>query len=323
MRVSVGTFNLNNLYSRWNFAGEISAIQKKQSDVNATVTYSFDAPATYKIRTYEGKLIKGKSEAERAAIVGRIKRMNLDILAVQEVEDIDTLRSFNQNELAGLHPFQVLVEGNDPRFIDVGLLSKLPVGAITSWRYAVHKDDCSEPVFSRDLLEVEIWDPARSERLFTLFNNHLKSQYVPEDEDPVQGKLKADLRRKRQAETEARIVEARMRPNDKYIILGDMNDGPDSEQLAALVDSPVLTLTNALANPTETRPAKKDNPPPSTKAWTHRFKSPGQPAQYTLFDQIWLSPALVARQQEAWIDRRIHHSGDGSDHDPAWVVLEL
>jgi hypothetical protein len=44
---------------------------------------------------------------------------------------------------------------------------------------------------------------------------------------------------------------------------------------------------------------------------------------YTLMDQLWLSPALAAKQTAAFIDRRTKVGGDGSDHDPAWVVLDL
>ena len=46
--------------------------------------------------------------------------MDLDVLAVQEVEDIDTLRQFVREELKGLYPHSALIEGNDPRLIDVG-----------------------------------------------------------------------------------------------------------------------------------------------------------------------------------------------------------
>jgi exonuclease III len=84
-----------------------------------------------------------------------------------------------------------------------------------------------------------------------------------------------------------------------------------------------LNLMNALQNPKETRPAKADVPPPASTSWTHRFKEANQPARYELFDQIWLSPALASKQSQAWIDRRTKHGGDGSDHDPAWVVLDL
>jgi endonuclease/exonuclease/phosphatase family metal-dependent hydrolase len=321
MELKVGTFNLNNLFSRWNFRGAVDAIEGGEAEVDASVTYTFDDPARYRIRTYRGRLIREKDPIDRERIVERIKRIDLDVLAVQEVEDIDTLRSFAANELAGMYPYQVLVEGNDPRFIDLGLLSKLPVGAITSWRYAVHEEEPAQTVFGRDLLEVEILNQSRSRRLFTVFNNHLKSHYVPWYEDPVEGAEKANTRRRQQAETVAMVVEARTRPDSSYIVLGDMNDPPNSQYLDGLVNAPGLGLVNALREPSETRPAKPDDPPPASRAWTHRFKPSGQPAQYELYDQIWLSPSLAEKQTAAWIDRRKRHTGDGSDHDPAWVVL--
>jgi hypothetical protein len=73
--------------------------------------------------------VRGKPAAERTLIAERVKSMDPDVLAVQEVEDIDTLRRFNRDELAGLYPHTVLIEGNDPRLIDIGLLSRLPLGA--------------------------------------------------------------------------------------------------------------------------------------------------------------------------------------------------
>jgi exonuclease III len=39
-------------------------------------------------------------------------------------------------------------------------------------------------------------------------------------------------------------------------------------------------------------------------------------------DQVWLSEPLAAKQTAAFIERRTN-GGDGSDHDPSWVVLEL
>lgn len=323
MIVTVGTSNLNNLFSRYNFRGEIAAIKAGETDLDSTVSYAFTEPETYRIRTYVGRLVKGKLEKERGLVANRIKEMNADVLAVQEVEDIDTLRRFVREDLDNLYPYQVLLEGNDPRLIDLGLLSKLPIGAITSWKEAVHPDDLSKPVFGRDLLEVDILSPTRSRKLLTLYNNHLKSHYVPFDQDPIEGARLANERRRRQAESIARIVEARMRPNSRYIVLGDMNDPPDSEWLMPLTAAPGLRLVNALTDPVETRPPKKDDPPPTTAAWTHRFKPSGKPAQYELYDQIWLSPSLADRQIGAWINRRTRHTGDGSDHDPAWIALDL
>ncbi len=102
-----------------------------------------------------------------------------------------------------------------------------------------------------------------------------------------------------------------------------MNDSPDSPDLKPFVKDAELNLVNGLSNPIETRPAKADTPTPSSPAWTHRFKPSGQPAHYELYDQIWLSSALAAKQTGAFIDRRTKHGGDGSDHDPAWIELDL
>jgi endonuclease/exonuclease/phosphatase family metal-dependent hydrolase len=323
MKVTVGTFNLNNLFSRYNFEGEIAAIHANDTSVDAGVLYQFGPQDTFKIRSYLGRLVKAKDEGDTAKIAGRIWEMDLDVLAVQEVEDIDTLRNFNRDHLAGKYPHVILIEGNDPRLIDVGVLSKLPVGGITSWQQAIHPEDPSHLIFGRDLLEVEILNAPRSSKLLTIFVNHLKSHFVDFREDPATGGQSNDERRRRQAETMAAIIKARTRPDSRYVVLGDMNDPPDSPQLQAFTTDAELHLGNALAVPKEAGAMKKDNPPPTTTAWTHRFKESGQPAKYELYDQIWLSPPLSDRLQESWILRRENLTGDGSDHDPAWVVLDL
>lgn len=320
MILKVGTFNINNLFSRFNFKGRVEAILA--GDTTLSTTYSFDDPAEYALRTFMGRLVVEKDAGRRNKVVERIKDMDLDVLALQEVEDLPTLEHFNSLDLSNMYPYRVLVEGNDPRLIDVALLSKFPIGAVTSWRFATHKSAPDAPVFSRDLLEVEILDEKRKKRLFTLFNTHLKSQYVAPNENPVTGKERADLTRTRQSEAAVKIIEARTRPNSPFLLVGDMNDVPTAPTLAAIAHSG-LGLVDGLANPSETRPAPVDNPPPASAAWTHRFKESGKPARYDLFDQIWLSPALAARQSGAWIKRRANLTGEGSDHDPAWVELDL
>ena len=245
--------------------------------------------------------------------------------AVQEVENIDILREFNREYITNPYPYQVLIEGNDPRFIDVGVLSRLPIGAVTSHQTAVHPSDSSRPVFGRDLLEVAIWNAGRTRKLFTLYNNHLKSNYVPADQDPIVGARRANERRMRQAEVVKSIVQMQMRPDSRYIVLGDMNDTPNSPCLSAMVTSPELGLVNALSDPQETRPPKDETsgPGPQTKVWTYRHKESGADPEFLLYDQIWISPALVDKQRSAMIDRRERHGGDGSDHDMAWITLEL
>ncbi|OGI63811.1 MAG: hypothetical protein A2W18_09070 [Candidatus Muproteobacteria bacterium RBG_16_60_9] len=323
MKVTIGTFNLNNLFSRYNFQAEIGAVAPAAPPIVGQFSYAFGPHDAVKIRTYQGRLVQAKDNASTLLITERIRRINVDVLAVQEVEDIDTLRQFNRERLGGMYPQVLLIEGNDPRLIDVGVLSRYPIGGFTSWQRATHPSAPEDLVFGRDVIEVEILNARRSERLFTLFNTHLKSNFVDFREDAAAAHAAANERRRRQAETVARIIKARTRPDSRYVLAGDMNDAPTSEFLRGFAQDTGLKLVNGLAAPQETRPAKPDNPMPASTAWTHRFKPANQPASYELYDQLWLSPALAPKQTAAWIDRRSKHSGDGSDHDPAWVELDL
>ncbi|MBE2224127.1 MAG: endonuclease/exonuclease/phosphatase family protein [Anaerolineae bacterium] len=324
MKVKVGTFNLNNLFSRFNFQGELGASPHENLG-GITLTFGEDA---FRVRTFMGRLVREKDEAETLEIASRIKDvMDVDVLAVQEVEHIEILKQFNKEYLQNLYPHVVLVEGNDQRLIDVGILSKLPIGIIVSHQTAVHPDDPTRRVFSRDLLQVEILGN-NGKKLFTLYNTHLKSHYVSAEEDEDEGTAKANSRRKRQAETIAAILSRMERPNSRFVLTGDMNDPPDSEFLAPMLTVDNRPLVNALENPAETRPAKKETqgqgPGPQSKAWTHRFNPPGPEfPQYELFDQIWVSQALADKFSNPMIDRRTRHSGNGSDHDPAWIELDL
>src|SRR3954471_15912304 len=69
-----------------------------------------------------------------------------------------------------------LVEGNDQRFIDVGVISKLPLGAVVSYKHRRHPESPRTAIFSRDLAQVEILDPKSRLPVLTVFVNHLKSQ---------------------------------------------------------------------------------------------------------------------------------------------------
>ena len=322
MRVSVGTFNLNNLFSRFNFSASVDEV----ADDEGGMSLEFDSQLGVRVRSFQGRLVKGKDPAETQTIADRILAMNLDVLAVQEVEHIEVLKGFNRDYLGGFYPHVALVEGNDQRLIDVGVLSRLPFGAITSYQACVHPEDPDSRVFSRDLLAIEILNPTRKKKMFTLYNTHLKSRYVPFYEDQEEGEARANRRRQQQAEMISEIIAAAERPDSSYLLAGDMNDPHDSEFLRPMLTVEGHALINGLRQPVETRPPKKDTegPGPQTAAWTYRYNPYGPtPPVYSLIDQLWLSPRLAEKQVGAFIDRRTLHGGNGSDHDPAWVVLEL
>ena len=328
MDLSIGTFNLNNLFSRFNFRADIdTASRSTQGQDDIAGTYRFDASAAFALRTFEGRLVRGKDPIDTARIAARIRDMDVDVLAVQEVEDIDVLKRFNAVDLGGMYQEVVLIEGNDRRLIDVGVLSRLPLGAVTSFQTAVHPESPDERVFGRDLLAVEVLDRRRRRKLLTLYNTHLKSHFVHHSADQTSGRIRNNERRRRQAETVARLIGAQQRRGARYVLAGDMNDPVDSDHLAAMRTIDGDPLVDALRTPLESRPAKAETQGdgPRTPAWTYRRNPPGRdtPPEYWLYDQIWLSRGLADRLRSAHIGRRTRHGGDGSDHDPAWIHLAL
>jgi endonuclease/exonuclease/phosphatase family metal-dependent hydrolase len=345
MDVRLGTFNLNNLFDRFNFEADLGALPAEDRNVHTTYQWVFvgqgtgpddpppqlDAPtsSTPIVRIQKrvrGELIEGKPAAAQQALAARIATVDADVIALQEVENLDALRRFNRDHLAVPYAYEVLVEGNDPRFIDVAVLSRLPIVNLTSHRFEVHPDDPAMPVFGRDLLEVQVLNPTRSRRLLTLFVTHLKSKFVPfDDPDPAATQQANDRLRTRQAETIARVVSGRTRPDTRYLVLGDLNDAPEAATLAPMVSG--LGLVDGLADAVESRPPPPATPEnsPITVRWTHRHSVANAPDTFELFDQIWLSPALAGRVTHAEIERRrawnASSAGVGSDHDPAWIQL--
>ena len=322
MNVTIGTFNLNNLFSRFNFEATLSQIQS--GDNAMTVRYEFTDEANFRLRTFMGKLVTGKDEKSTQMIAQRIIDMNVDVLAVQEVENIDILKEFNRDYLDGLYRDIILIEGNDPRLIDIAVMSKLPLGPITSFQTAVHPSAPTRRIFGRDLVEIVILDRTRMRRLVTIYNNHLKSHFGDDDHGGV-GRTTNDDRRTRQAEMVQHIVGWRMRSDGRYVIVGDMNDPPDAPSLSSMQRIDGKALVNVLEHADEKGAMAREQPgeQPKTTAWTHRYRPRGQKPEHLLYDQIWLSPALKRTLRGSYIWRRKNLSGDGSDHDPASVELAL
>ncbi len=164
------------------------------------------------------------------AIASVIRKVNADIIALCEVESRQTLETFNREYLSGLYPYAVLIEGNDTRGIDVGLMSKHPVGAL---RTNVFTPDPAEVrpsgrskarLFNRDCLEVMV-DLPDGKGALAILVTHLKSKRgTPETESETDGK------RLRQSAEIARIIAARYSRDGKpfrVIVAGDLNETPD------------------------------------------------------------------------------------------------
>ena len=105
-----------------------------------------------------------------------ITEAGADVLCVVEVEDRPVLDRFNREMLAGLYAHAMLIDGNDPRGIDLGVLAK-PGFAIANMRSNVDMPDPktpSEHLFSRDCAMYQFPLPG-GEHVWVLLN-HFKIQ---------------------------------------------------------------------------------------------------------------------------------------------------
>ena len=181
------------------------------------------------------KEISDKAILNTARVIAAV---NPDVLACVEVEDRPGLVRFNENVLAPIfeatgrhpYPFALVIDGNDARGIDVGILSRHPIIDI---RTHVFDLDGASAIFSRDCAEYFLEVPGISGRL-VLMANHFASK----GSDPTGNK-----RRVHQANRVRDIVAERLSQGLGHIVVaGDFNDTPTSASLAKLIAAPHLNL---------------------------------------------------------------------------------
>ncbi|GAA4050983.1 endonuclease/exonuclease/phosphatase family protein [Streptomyces shaanxiensis] len=167
-----------------------------------------------------------------------VAEVNADVLLMVEVEDRLTLERFNEHVLGEAlghqpYPFNLLVDGNDPRGIDVGILSRHPITSVRS--HIFDPGQGGMRLFSRDCPEFEI---ALNGTPLWILGNHFKSM--------IGGG--AGLR-KRQAERVREIYEAALQRSERVVVAGDLNDVMASTPVKKLLDA---GLKDAMTHPTYT-----------------------------------------------------------------------
>lgn|SRR5574341_348043 len=250
-QLTIATFNCENLFIRFKFGKKI-----KKTTIDKAVQNGF---------IKDRKLFEFIFEKERDLTAKAIKDTKADIIGLQEVENLDTLKTF-QSRFVKIYPYQYLIDGNDPRFIDVGVLSKYEVKFLKT-----HQFDKSgkSKVFSRDCLELEFDFKGTP---FVLFINHFKSM--------LGGREKTMARRKIQSETVVKIVKNKFGNNpgnENFVVMGDLNDFLPSAGLKPLVSQPWLE------NVVQTRL-------PAGEQWTHWYSSEKSVSQ---LDYLLLSKRLA------------------------------
>jgi endonuclease/exonuclease/phosphatase family metal-dependent hydrolase len=204
-----------------------------------------------------------------------IAEANADILLTVEVEDRLTLHRFNRQVLAGqLHaepyPFNMLIDGNDIRGIDVGLLSRRP---ITSVRSHIFDKKNSRDIFSRDCPEFEI--DIDGEPLW-LLGNHFKSKRGGGGGD----------KRKDQGERVAQLYQKALERSARVVVAGDLNDTPGSPPLTFLETA---GLKDAMSH------GSYEGPPGTHGKCTDSDDK---------IDYLMFSPELFAKVEKVEVERR-------------------
>lgn len=252
-----------------------------------------------------------------------IHELGADILAIVEAEDRPALVRFNEELLGGLHadPYRhvMLVDGNDDRGIDVGLMTRenFRIESIRS-NVDTPDPDTAEPLFSRDCAEYTVTVPGG---LLYVLVNHFKSQSGG-----------GDRKRQRQSEEVRRIVDAHVAAGHDVVVLGDFNEGQKTS-----------------GQPPTNLPALFDPAGPLRSAWDlQAFADGGRPGTFddcsirNRLDYILVSDSLAPKVTAGgvfrcglWGDRKTRPTAwatypemtskaeQASDHAAIWIDLAL
>lgn len=241
-----------------------------------------------------------------------IAETNADILICVEVESRPTVGRFNEQVLGAqfgvAYPHYMVIDGNDERGIDVGILSRYPIRSIIS-----HVDDLTEQgtrVFSRDCPEylVELPDG----RTLLVLPNHFKSKLG--GDTPAM-----KTRRAAQAGRAHAIALAGLETTPLVLIGGDLNDTPEQALFASLWQHGFTDIQDHASYPAD-RPGTYDSGLASDK-----------------IDYLIMSPQLRAALVDTGIERRgsfhprlweafdtvTKASEEASDHHLVWADFEL
>jgi Endonuclease/Exonuclease/phosphatase family len=240
-------------------------------------------------------LIKDRIDERAISNTARvIQEVAADIVGIVEAEDRLTLARFTDSLLLDpvtsqpRYPHVMVIDGNDPRGIDVGVLATAAF-PLTMMRSHIDDGPFGDRVFSRDCPEYWFAFPlgsALAGQQLVVLVNHFKSKFGGNNPASI-------ARRTRQSQRVADIYTAlRAAGIDHIVVLGDFNDTPDSEAL-----KPLLVHTD-LSDIAAVRPFD-DGDPDEDRPGTF-----GNGTRSSKIDYLLLSPTLRARATAAGIFRK-------------------
>ena len=248
---------------------------------------------------HEDEGTPAKPMEQLKALAASIRDLDADVLAVEEVENRDYLERFTRSMLGDMGYREVVgVESNDQRGIECGILSRFPIGPVTTHRFVDFDDGKGGRMrFRRDLLQVRIEPPGFES--FDVFVVHLKSK---------RGGESTDTERLAEARAIRAIFDQILTadPKARFLICGDFNDTWESDSLKTIRGDGPMGLTSFMADL-----------PPKSKS----FNGPDHPE---VIDYILCSPTLGGRYlQKSYRIIPGSVKTTGSDHNPVVATLKL
>jgi endonuclease/exonuclease/phosphatase family metal-dependent hydrolase len=238
--------------------------------------------ATFNLRNYlsVNRMVNGiylkdypKPESEKKALYAIIKKVNPDILCIQEIGTLPYLNEFQRDlNSQGIHyPYSALMQtDNDVRFTAV--LSKIAFTQVTKNNQLEFKYFGEKRRVKRGLMQVSFKTEGIS---WNIFNLHLASRFTVRKDDPQSHKFR---------QSEALVIRNSIKKKypshkkAKYLIVGDFNDTKKSKPLKRFLKSGKQTLSIMI-------PCKDSR----GEAWTYFY---AKEDVYSRVDFILASPSF-------------------------------
>ena len=322
MSLRLGTFNIENLMTRFDFSGWRNRMRQDR------VLQLFEVGSKQEYEQLEQVRLIAETDDTRQLSALAIADADADILCLQEVDDMPTLQAFEYGYLYRMvgngYLQKFLVEGNDSRGIDVAVLmreetrsgEKIEVLGVHSHAALTYRDldlfndelalsnQPDDRIFKRDCLEFEMRVGGKP---FSLFVVHFKS--MGNARDNRDGRTGTMAVRTAEANAVRNIIERRFGADRartmNFAICGDMNDYQERIKVIGSRRSgyefePVREEKSALDvfshdGFAENVMSRRD----VMDRWTLYHARGPQEQHLCQLDYIWLSPALAKSNPHA------------------------
>lgn len=202
-------------------------------------------------------------------IATALATLDADVVILVEVENKAVLEDLiARSEISGKYEHYELLPGNDPRGINIGIVSNLPIDEAVTHRSDSIAGELGNYRYSRDVPEFHL---SKNGNPFTLLGVHFKAK----DEADVE---RDNDKRLAEARGARKIADALLEDdaNGAVVLLGDFNDDTDSPSTEAIKGSdPEFSHAVGVK--------------PAADQWTVSYGG-----DRMTYDDQWASPALAS-----------------------------